>query len=151
MNSKLLKAPSEQEQSMGSDVDLQRSRCLVLHSCPWCSLGTCAEAFPRRCPGLCWGERVPGTIPTGTLDVDTPVCGGREFSPMEARLAALLGLSIRASSLACSPSKRSQQDKQKKGLKHDQSLNQWTGKTVSDLPLGNETKIHEPSNQDPGP
>lgn len=120
---------------MGCGIGLQRSHCLALHSFPWCSLGTCGEAFPRQCPGLCWGEHVPGTVPTGTLDVDTLVCGGRKFSPMEARQPALLGLSIRALPLACSPSKRSQQDKQEKGLTHDQSLlSQWTGKTLSDLP-----------------
>jgi len=137
---------------MGSDTSLQCSHCLVHHSFPWCSLGTRGAAFPRQCPGLCWGECMARTITTGTLDVDTIICAGRESSPMEARQAALLGLSTRALFLACSLSKHSQQDEQQKGLKHNQSLlNQWTGKTVSDLPLGNETKIQEPSNQDPGP
>lgn len=110
------------------------SRPTAVEGSKWteAELGLChgSMAFPRQCPGLCWAKHVPGTIPMGTVDLDTLVYWRREYSPTEMRQAALLGLSTTGLSLASSATNHSQQNRSEKSWKHDLNLlSQWTGKT----------------------
>lgn len=87
-----------------------------------------------------------GEHPSWRFGCGHPFLWRKKVEPHESDAGCPAWLSSRGLFLACSLSNHSQEDKQEKGLKYFQNLlNQWTGKTVSGLPLGNENRIHKPS------
>lgn len=94
---------------MVCDLEQQCSHCQVLHSFPWCSLGTCWEALPRQSPVLWQSESVLETIPVGTLGVDTLCCRGKSIEPHGSDSGCPAWLSTRDLLLACSLSNHSQE------------------------------------------
>lgn len=102
--------------------------------------------FPMQSPVLWQDDSVLETLPVGILGVDTLFCEGKRVEPHGSDASCPAWLRTRYLFLAYSLSNHSQADKQEKSLKYYQNLlSQWTGRTVSELPSGNENRIHKPS------